>query len=204
MALSLEPSERCGAERGIDHQRPLEVRCLRRRDAREGLLRLLASLGATGDGGALDDRGGWQDDVRAAQRPDNGGRDRDTRIGALGRRCRYHEGQVGRRGWTHPQRRDELPRMVRHGLGTLGVLRQGTGLNVQPLCHPGHQWIDRLAEIGKRRTRVTQQRKLHGVAEAAGVIAAFGHELPVGPRQGEAAVRRSGSKGKPNSAWRSS
>jgi hypothetical protein len=72
--------------------------------------------------------------------------------------------------------------MVRHGLGTVGVPREGTGRNVQLLCHPGHQWIDRLAEIGNRRARVTQQGKLYGVAEAAGVIAAFGHEVPIGPR----------------------
>ena len=37
-------------------------------------------------------------------------------------------------------------------------------------------------EIGERRTRVAQASELHGIAQAAGVIPAFGHEVPVGPR----------------------
>ena len=75
--------------------------------------------------------------------------------------------------------------MVGHGLWAAGVLGEGGCGDVELTCHPGYEGVRRLVEVGERRAGVAQQGELHGAAEAVGVAAALGHEVPVGPGQGE-------------------
>ena len=90
--------------------------------------------------------------------------------------------------------------MVRHGLWTAGTLGEGGSRDIKLARHPGHEGISWLAEVGERRTGITQQGELHGEAKAVGVAASLGHEAPIGPGQGEQArqgvgVGRNAQKG---------
>lgn len=185
----LEPSEGRHVERRVRLQQPLELHHLRLGDRRQHRLRRApAGPGAPGDGGALDRRRGRQDDARPAERLDDGGRDRRARVRAAGRLRGGldHERQVGPCRGPQAEGDGELAGVVGHGLWAARVAGEGLRRDLQPPRHPGHQGLDRLAEVGERRARVAQQGELHGVAEPGGVAPTRSHQVPVGARQGEA------------------
>ena len=147
-----------------------------------------ANASTAGNGRALDHPGGRENDTRPAQRRDDTFHDRPALIrapGRLGRRL-DHQRQVGSGRRAQAESCSKPARVVGHGLRATGVVGEGLHWALELPGHPGHEQPGRLLDMREAHSRMAEQRKLDGEAEAADVAAAQGDQVSVGPRQCEA------------------
>ena len=184
----LEPGEGRHAHGRVNDEQPVQLgHLLSGQSDYQGVGRPLAGTRPAGDGDALDHGRAGQDDAGGPQGRNDRRGDGLAAVGAAGRLRRRldHRRQVGHGRRAQAQGGSELARVVGHGLRAAGVFSEGGCRDFELARHPGHEGVGRLVEIGERRAGMAQQGELHGAAEAVGIAAAFRHEVPVGPGQGE-------------------